>query len=103
VVIGVAVGVRVHLCEGINERRAHVLDDGAGARAAKLEDALHHADLCGGCVHTAERAPVVDHHAGAQHVAASVDRARHQGHLQQRRQLLQVFYRCAGMHLQGLE
>jgi len=67
--------------ERVDERRAHLGDDVAGLRIAQLKHALQHAELGGGCVQAAEGCPVVHDHARADHVAAAIDRACHQGYL----------------------
>lgn len=86
------------LREGVDQRGLHVMRYSGGGRAVQLEDALDDRDLRGRGVEAAEGAPVVDHHARAQHVAAAVYSAGHERHLEQRRQLLQILNGCPGMH-----
>lgn len=73
--------------------------DGAGSHAlAELEDGLHDAQLGGGGVEAGDGHPVVDDHAGADDGAAAVHAASHQGHLQQRAQLVLVLNAGLGVH-----
>lgn len=102
----------------VDQRVPHAGGDGGGLRrVTESEHALDDRQLRAGRVQAAERAPVVDHHPRCDDLAAPVHRARlnrksvtkitmrlvpsssrdggthHQGHLQQRRQLVLIFYR----------
>ncbi len=57
-------------------------------QAVQLEDLLDHRDLVSGGLEATEGRPVVDEQAGADHVTAPIDRAGHEGHLEQRGQLV---------------
>lgn len=85
--------------EALHHGVLHCGVDVAGALAlAESEDALDDAELCGGGVEARDGHPVVDDHAGADDVAASVDGAGHEGYLQQAGQLILVLDAGLGVH-----
>lgn len=92
-------GYLVHcLGHGVDQRAAHAGGDGRRLRVLELEDALHDGDLGGRGVQAAEGCPVVHHEAGADDVATAVHRTSHNGHLQQRTELLLVLDAGARVH-----
>lgn len=79
-----------HLGVVVNERVAHLVDDGGAGLALEAEGGLDDGHLGGGGVETGEGAPVVDDHAGANDLGTAVDGSGDEGHLQQRRELVQL-------------
>ncbi|KAF1738575.1 hypothetical protein CRV24_000501 [Beauveria bassiana] len=82
---------KLHLVEALYHGVLHVGVDVTGSVAvAKAEDALNDGQLCGGGVEASDGQPVVDDHAGADDVAATVDGAGNEGHLEETRELILV-------------
>mmetsp|Transcript_16423 Transcript_16423/g.38976 ORF Transcript_16423/g.38976 Transcript_16423/m.38976 type:complete len:225 (+) Transcript_16423:54-728(+) len=79
-----------HSGNGVDERVPHLIHDGGRPCVSELENALNDRQLCRCRVLAAEGRPVVGEEAGADHVASAVDGPRHEGHLQQRRELVEV-------------
>eukprot|EP01139_Manchomonas_bermudensis_P009413 Amastigsp_a339195_2870.p2 type:complete len:281 gc:universal Amastigsp_a339195_2870:46-888(+) len=85
-------------CERVDDCATHALDRGRRGRVLESEDVLHDRDLCGGCVEPNKCDPVVHDHACAEHLRASVDCARRERHLEQRRKLIKLLHGDLGVH-----
>ena len=59
-------------CPAVDERVAHLADDGGRALALELERGLDNADLGRGCVKASERAPVINYETCADDVRTTV-------------------------------
>lgn len=85
----------------LNQGLAHVSAQRSRPSVPQPEHALHHRELGRRGVRAAERRPVVDRHARGDDLAPPVDSAGDEGHLQQRRQLVQVLDRRVRVNLQN--
>merc|ERR1712198_533719 len=90
------------LRHGFDERVSHLRGDGTRMRVAQLEELFDKRDFGGGGIEAAECAPIVDNHAGANHVRTAIDSSGSDRNLQKRRQLFLILDRSPWMNQTSL-
>jgi hypothetical protein len=84
-------------CPVVNERIAHLADNGSRGLTLELECSLDHAHLRRRRIKPCERRPIVHDEARTDDVRSSIHRPGHQGYLQQAGKLILVLNACFGV------